>query len=196
MALADLMKKGFLTSATATLATPATLKPKYKPAVAGVAVANDRNHKHSASTVASVAAVAVANFQNSKSEILTFPMTDMVREFMEVDGMILTEAQAMAAVSVQPRPATEWMAMITELDALIETFCMATGMAEKAKAEISATRCGQSLASIPETLTWFRREVARMTKPTPAPLQQQNFETKASANSARGNLYQMGKVNL
>jgi len=48
MALADLMKKGFLTSATATPATPATHGTSYRPTVAtvaGVAVAKPTNAK-------------------------------------------------------------------------------------------------------------------------------------------------------
>ena len=49
MALADLMKKGFLTSATATVATPAThnrAKPPTVATVAGVAVAKLPNIKN------------------------------------------------------------------------------------------------------------------------------------------------------
>jgi len=99
-------------------------------------------------------------------------LPDLVRGFMDEDGLTLAEAQALAAASVQPRPAAEWLAMIAELDALIGIYCAAeVWMTDKAKAAIWATRCAQSLASIPETLAWFRREVARMARAAPAPAQ-------------------------
>ena len=152
MALADLMKKGFLTSATATVATPATHGTRIHP------------------TVATVAGVAVAKLQNSESspiaEILTSFQFDLVREFMEVDGLTLVEAQALATVSVQPRPAGEWLALINELDWLIERYCVASGITGEAKDAILSTRYRQSLASIPESLEWFQRELARMVDAT------------------------------
>lgn len=93
---------------------------------------------------------------------------DLVREFMDVDGVSMEEARALAAISVQPRPATEWLAMIAELDALIGIYCASeVGMTDKAKTVIWWIRCAQSLASIPETLAWFRQAVARMTKVAP-----------------------------
>jgi hypothetical protein len=88
---------------------------------------------------------------------------DLVREFMDVNGLTLADAQALAAVAVQPRPAGEWLALIAELDALIERYCAASGLTGAAKAAIFATRCAQSLASIPESLAWFRHEVALLT---------------------------------
>jgi hypothetical protein len=142
MALSDLMKKGFLTAATATFATVATPERKITP------------------TVATVAGVAVANFQKSESGAKVLALPDLVREFMAVDGLSLTEAQALAAVSVQPRAPEEWLALIAELDALIERYCLAAGVTDEGKAEILAARCAQSLASIPDTLEWFRRELA------------------------------------
>jgi hypothetical protein len=142
MTLSDLMKKGFLTAATATPATVATHKRKTTP------------------TVATVAGVAVANFQKSESGAKVLALPELVREFMEVDGLSLTEAQALAAVSVQPRAPEEWLALIAELDALIERYCAAVEVTDEARAVILAAKCAQSLASIPSTLEWFRRELA------------------------------------
>ena len=177
MSLADLMKKGFLTFATATPATVATHEVTHSPTVAtvaSVAVANFQNSKSIALTVATVASVAVANFQNSKSAFIadTAPTrpADLVRDFME-DGLTREEAEALAAISVQQRPPDEWLAMIAELDALIGRYCLATGRDEAA---MQSARRRQSLASIPESLAWFRREVARIdgakAKPAPAPV--------------------------
>lgn len=179
MSLADLMKKGFLTFATATPATVATHEVTHSP------------------TVATVASVAVANFQNSKSAFIadTAPTrpADLVRDFME-DGLTREEAEALAAISVQQRPPDEWLALIAELDALIVRYCLATG---ETKTAIQSARCGQSLASIPESLAWFRREVARIDGakvkpvPTPAPIRSEIIEgSRAGAKAARMKLHQ------
>jgi hypothetical protein len=191
MALTDLMKKGFLTSATLTVATLATLAPKYGgtvATVATVAVANSRNYKSTAPTVATVATVAVANLPNLKTapSTETMALPDLVRGFMDEDGVTLAEAQALAAISVQPRPAAEWLAMIAELDALIGIYCAnEVWMTDEAKAAIWATRCAQSLASIPDTLAWFRREVARMTRATPAPARYRDLSGSIGARSEK-----------
>jgi hypothetical protein len=118
-------------------------------------------------TVATVATVAVANRPNLKAApgAGAMALPDLVRDFMDEDGLTLAEAQALAAVSVQPRPAGEWLAMIAELDALIGNYCAAeVGMTDKARAAIRAARLTQSVASIPASLEWFRQEVARMTR--------------------------------
>lgn len=81
---------------------------------------------------------------------------DLVREFMEVDGMTLAEAQATAAISVQPRQAAEWLALIAELDMLIGRYCAAYKLTGEAQAHILGARSRQSLASIPAALAWFR----------------------------------------
>jgi len=81
---------------------------------------------------------------------------DLVREFMEVDGMNEADAKALAAVSIQPRPAGEWLALIAELDELISRYCIAYRVSDEWQAAILAARSGQSLASIPATLEWFR----------------------------------------
>jgi len=83
---------------------------------------------------------------------------DLIREFMDVDGLTLEEAQAMAAISIKPRPAAEWLALIAELDRAIESYCMAVGLSAGALAELLAVRNRQSLASIPESLAWFKQE--------------------------------------
>jgi hypothetical protein len=170
MALADLMKKGFLTSATLTVATVATLEPKC------------------GRTVATVATVAVANPLNLKKvhSAGTMALPEITRGFMDEDGLTMAEARALAEVSVQPRPADEWLAMIAELDALITIFCAAeVWMTEQAKTAIWSTRCTQSLASIPETLTWFRSEVARMTRATPAQARYRNLSRSVGARSEK-----------
>src|SRR5450830_382789 len=50
----------------------------------------------------------------------TVAPVDLIKEFMEMDGLTLEEAQSMAAISIKPRPAHEWLALIVELDAMIE----------------------------------------------------------------------------
>jgi len=83
----------------------------------------------------------------------------LVSQFME-DGLSLEEAQSLAAVSVQPRPVEEWLAMIHELDNLIECYCITFKLREETKRRIIETRCRQPLAAIPETLAWFRQALA------------------------------------
>lgn len=89
-------------------------------------------------------------------------LPDLVQEFMEVDGLSLTEAQAVAAVSVQPRAPEEWLALIAELDVLIEQYCAVTGAAGNVKAAILAARRTQSVASIPDSLKWFRDALSNL----------------------------------
>jgi hypothetical protein len=101
-------------------------------------------------------------------DLMATPVTDLARGFMDDDGVTLAEAEALAAISVQPRPTGEWLAMITELDALIGTYCAAeVGMTDKNKTAIRGARLTQSLASIPETLEWFRGEVAHIMNKLP-----------------------------
>lgn len=92
---------------------------------------------------------------------------DLVREFMEVDGFSLTDAQSLAAVSIKPRSVSEWLALIAELDALIERYCIAVAINNVGKAAIMAIRRSQSLASIPESLAWFRNELRCLTGADP-----------------------------
>jgi hypothetical protein len=87
--------------------------------------------------------------------------TDLVQEFMEVDGLSLEEAQALAAVSVAPRPPAEWFALIQELDDLIDRYCQACRLSADARDRIREIRKKQSLASIPLAVDWFRRELTR-----------------------------------
>jgi len=113
--------------------------------------------------------------KNSEGENIIQPETgqeslsNMVREFMEFDGMTLAEAQALAAVSVKTRPAGEWLALIAELDAMIVRYCTAAGLDGESIAAIFAARHRQSVASIPESLEWFRRELALMSAKMPPP---------------------------
>lgn len=83
----------------------------------------------------------------------------LVAEFMEIDGMSRKDAEALAAVSVQPRAASEWLTMIAELDRLIECYCDGRRLTREARLHIMAARTKQSLASIPAALEWFRREL-------------------------------------
>jgi len=136
--------------------------------------------------------VAVASPSNRKCVSVVRALTpwqaNLVLEFIEVDGLTLDEAQAMAAISVQPRPAAEWLAMIAELDDLIRIyFAAAADLTGEGKAAILSTRCGQSLASIPETLASSRREVARIAGTTlaPAPEHALNFEAGPRAMDSR-----------
>jgi hypothetical protein len=161
MALADLMKKGYLTSATATVATPATHRARTRltaATVAVVAIADDEIFKTATSTAAEVTA---ANFQDlkpaSSAEITALPA--LVLEFMEEDGLTLAEAQALAAISVQPSPAAQWLAIIAELDGVIDDYCAVMQLTDSTKTAILAARYRQSPASIAGALEWFRHEL-------------------------------------
>jgi len=95
---------------------------------------------------------------------------DLIREFMEMDGLTLEEAQTMAKISIKPRSSDEWLVLITDLDQAIEAYCLAAGLSADALAELLAERNRQSLASIPESLAWFRREwQALQPKPSKTP---------------------------
>ena len=87
---------------------------------------------------------------------------DLVAEFMEVDGMTRPEAEAMAAISVQPRTPAVWLALIAELDALIDQYCTGARVPQTAKDRMRAASHSQSLASIPDTIQWFRTELSRL----------------------------------
>ena len=89
-----------------------------------------------------------------------FSEIDMVREFMEIDGLSLEEARALAAVSIPPRPPAELLAMIAELDQLIDRYCAAAHLSQEAAARLKAARNTQAIASIPESLAWFRRALS------------------------------------
>ena len=124
MPLADLMKKGFLTSATATPATFATHGGNNRrtvATVATVAVANSSKFRFPMPSVATVAGVAVAKPQNLKSANLLqslaqfefdlmqddidagYPVEELNRvnnmawEFMQVDRMTFDKAIKLAA---------------------------------------------------------------------------------------------------
>jgi hypothetical protein len=94
--------------------------------------------------------------------LATAGTADLVREFMEIDGLSLEEAKQMATVSIPIRPAAEWTEMIAELDALIERYCTTCRLSSGTQARILAVRNRQSLASIPATLAWFKTELKGM----------------------------------
>jgi Na+/citrate or Na+/malate symporter len=111
MALADLMKKGFLTSATATVATPATherVKPSTVATVAGVAVAKlpkVKNIYSPAKEKSSLAdTLALFRFELIQQEIEDGHQSDelhrvnnMTWEFMQADGMSFTDAMKLSS---------------------------------------------------------------------------------------------------
>lgn len=145
--------------------------------------------------------IAANRLRPFKTEIVRYqmnlmaaPVSGLVREFMEADGLALDEAKAMTAISVQPRPAAQWLVLIAELDALIERYCLAAGLTGESRSAIVSVRFNQSLASIPESLDWFRREVGRLdvanAPPAPPPPKERNFEGRASAKAARAALHQ------
>ena len=86
--------------------------------------------------------------------------TSLIDEFIEVDGMSLEDATALAALCPEPRPAADWLAMIAELDQLIASACKRGGLDDAARDRIMAGRKCQPLATIPATLQWFRNEAA------------------------------------
>lgn len=91
---------------------------------------------------------------------LTFgPDIDLVAEFMEVDGLTRAEAEAMAAISVQPRTPAIWLALIAELNELIAAYCDSAQVSQEAKQRLQAVAASQSLASIPAAIEWFRAEL-------------------------------------
>lgn len=84
---------------------------------------------------------------------------DLVAEFMAVDGLSRADAEAMAAISVQPRTPAYWMGLIAELDLLIDRYCKSTYATEQAKNRIRKSSHSQCLASIPGTIEWFKAEL-------------------------------------
>jgi hypothetical protein len=161
MALADLMKKGFITSATATFATVDDGSGNTASSVAPVAkVAADeiQNDETAIKSVATVA-VAAAQIQIPRSQESGDWRAKLVAEFMEVDGLSLEQAQAMAAISVEPRTPAVWLSMIADLNALINTYCASAKVSEEAKDRIRGASYSQSLASIPHAIDWFRAEL-------------------------------------
>ena len=119
---------------------------------------------------------------------------DLIREFMELDGLSQEEAQAMAEISIKPRPADEWLALIAELDRMIDRYCLAAGLPIEKLADLLAVRNRQALASIPASLTWFRREIealeqqASARKPAPARERLTAYASRDSAKAARRRL--------
>lgn len=85
---------------------------------------------------------------------------NLIHEFMEVDGLSLEDADAIAAVSVQPRSADEWLGMISELEVLIDRYCATNKLTSEARKNILTNRFIQSLGSMPDTLAWFKTELS------------------------------------
>lgn len=88
------------------------------------------------------------------------PAADLLKEFMDMDGLSLEEAEALAAVSVASRPPAEWLALIQELDGLIDRYCQVCRLSDSSRARIREVRKRQGLASIPLAVDWFRRELS------------------------------------
>ncbi len=87
------------------------------------------------------------------------PLSDLVRKFMEVDGLSKEDATALAAVSIQPRPVKEWLDMIAELDRAIEMWCNMQRIGDEERAQIMSVRFSQPLVSIPASLAWFNEQI-------------------------------------
>ncbi|WP_426110473.1 hypothetical protein [Massilia sp. PWRC2] len=158
MALADLMKKGFITSATATLATVDAKSNVNAPSVAEVAkvAAIEDQIRRAAFSPVAVVAVAGRHIQKPASEDWR---EKLVSEFMEVDGLTRQQAQAMAAISVRPRTPAEWVEMFADLDALINAYCSSTMVSDEARQHMRASSYSRSLASIPHAIDWFRSQL-------------------------------------
>lgn len=158
MALADLMKKGFITSATATLATVDVKPEGNASSVATVAEVAENENQTRETAFLTVAKVAVAGgpIQNPAYEDWR---EKLVAEFMEIDGLTLQQAQAMATISVRPRTPAVWLSMIADLNSLINDYCASAKVSEEAKQRMRAASYSQSLASIPHAIDWFRSEL-------------------------------------
>ncbi|MBB3211125.1 hypothetical protein FHW67_000360 [Herbaspirillum sp. Sphag1AN] len=94
----------------------------------------------------------------------------------------------MAAISIKPRSPDEWLALIAELDQAIEAYCLAAGLPDDARVQLLAVRNRQSLASIPESLAWFRREVEALqqqAQPKPPEPPRERIERFASRDTAK-----------
>ena len=85
----------------------------------------------------------------------------LIREFVEVDGMTQSDATALAAQCQAPRPAAEWLGMIRELDELIVMLCKRYGLDSVACERVQNARRRQSLASIPATIEIMRLEMKK-----------------------------------
>lgn len=98
-----------------------------------------------------------------KKEIIDFlqntSISAQVREFMDVDGMTLDEAQAWESQSIVTMEANEWIEIIQQLDAAINLYCTTKQVSPQARVGMLAARMNQSLASIPETLAWFLNQL-------------------------------------
>lgn len=86
--------------------------------------------------------------------------SDLIRDFMTIDGLSLQAATDLACQCQPPRPAAEWLAMIAELDRLIALACKRDGLDTEACERILAGRRCLALSTIPATLQWFRDELA------------------------------------
>ena len=88
--------------------------------------------------------------------------SDMVREYVEVDGLSLEQAQVLAALSIPIPPRTKIQAMIAELDSLIERYCTLKALSRENRAGLLARRRQQAAASIPASIAWFQEKIAVM----------------------------------
>jgi hypothetical protein len=88
--------------------------------------------------------------------------TDLITEFVKVDKVSEPQARAMAAVSIVPRPSAEWLAMLDELDTLIDRYCSAASVPQANKDQFLKARANQAWVNVPATLNWFRKQVAAL----------------------------------
>ncbi|NHZ80104.1 hypothetical protein F2P44_12565 [Massilia sp. CCM 8695] len=119
-----------------------------------------------AEAVNAVSAKVRANKAALLAHLSASSAIDLVAEFMEVDGLTRTEAEAMAAISVQPRTPAVWLGLIAELNTLIATYCDSAQVSQEAKQRLHAVAASQSLASIPTAIEWFRAELRTLNAST------------------------------
>ncbi|WP_426192570.1 hypothetical protein [Massilia sp. DWR3-1-1] len=118
----------------------------------------------SPNAVNAVAEAVRANKAALLAYLSAAPAIDLVTEFMTVDGMTREEAEAMAAISIQPRTPAIWLYMIADLNSLINAYCASAKVSDEAKQRMRAASYSQSLASIPHAIDWFRAELRALEK--------------------------------
>ncbi len=101
-----------------------------------------------------------------KAEIIDYlykiGVNDLIRDFIEIDGMSEDDARALASACEPLRPEHEWVTMIKQLDELIDTYGRVIGLPADAMARLHEIRMRQSLASIPASLAWFQNELINL----------------------------------
>ena len=126
-----------------------------------------QQYRNQAETVSAACALKVAHdpSQNQESCAVALPSernnaTQLIHDFMEIDGLSLEDATRLAQDCAYTRPASEWLDMIKELDGLICQFCDRFKLDQVARRRVLDVRNRQSLFTIAHSLKWFRDELA------------------------------------